>query len=129
MRLVPLAEGGGVDLDDGALDESVCADELVVRGVVLDAEDARLPGRRLGAPAEVARLEAERTELEVASPGSDGADAGSANLGHGCKTHTHDVSIALCGGTPGMEGTHQPGDRVRTFSSCGSEHAERPRRT
>lgn len=35
VRLVPLAEGRGVDLDDRALDERVRADELVVGGVVL----------------------------------------------------------------------------------------------
>lgn len=34
MGLVPLTEGGGIDLDDGALDKGVCSDKLVVRGVV-----------------------------------------------------------------------------------------------
>ena len=34
VRLVPLTEGGSIDLDDGALHKSVCPDKLVVRGVV-----------------------------------------------------------------------------------------------
>ena len=34
MGLVPLAEGGSIDLDDGVLDESVCSYKFVVGGVV-----------------------------------------------------------------------------------------------
>ena len=34
VPFVPLAEWRGVDLDDRALDEGVCADEFVVRCVV-----------------------------------------------------------------------------------------------
>jgi len=34
MGLVPLAEGGSVNLDNGTLDESVGSDEFVVGGVV-----------------------------------------------------------------------------------------------
>ena len=34
MGLIPLPEWGGIDLDDGALDEGVCSDEFVVGGVV-----------------------------------------------------------------------------------------------
>jgi len=40
VGLIPLPEGGGIDLDDGALDEGVGSDELVVGGVVdLGEED------------------------------------------------------------------------------------------
>ena len=34
MRLVPLTEGGSVDLDDGAFDKGVGSDEFIVRGIV-----------------------------------------------------------------------------------------------
>jgi hypothetical protein len=34
MRLIPLTEGGSIDLDDCALDEGVGSDKLVVRSVV-----------------------------------------------------------------------------------------------
>ena len=34
VSFVPLAEGGSIDLDDRALDEGVCTNQLVVRSVV-----------------------------------------------------------------------------------------------
>lgn len=34
VGLIPLTEGGGIDLDNGALDKRVRPDELVVGGVV-----------------------------------------------------------------------------------------------
>ena len=34
MSLIPLPERSGINLDDGALDESVCTDEFVVGGIV-----------------------------------------------------------------------------------------------
>lgn len=75
MCLVPRAEGRGVDLDDGGLGEGVCADELVVGGVVGDGNDADLAGDALAAPREVARVEAERAELAVATARADKVDA------------------------------------------------------
>ena len=41
MGLVPLAEGGSIDLDDSALDEGVRPDEFVV-GCVVDLQDKRV---------------------------------------------------------------------------------------
>jgi len=83
VGLVPLLEGVGVDEDDGALDEGLGTDELVVGGVVGDVEDADLAGADLGAPGEVAGVEAEGAELEVAAAAADGVDATLADLGHG----------------------------------------------
>lgn len=54
MALVPLPEWRGVDLDDGTLDEGVGTDEFVVRGVVVDGDDAGLAGHALRAPGVVA---------------------------------------------------------------------------
>ena len=34
MSLVPLAVGGSIDQDDSTLNESVCANKLIVRGIV-----------------------------------------------------------------------------------------------
>ena len=34
MGFIPLSKRRGIDLDDGTLDECVCADKFVVRGVV-----------------------------------------------------------------------------------------------
>lgn len=84
MGLVPLPEGGGVDLDNGRLDESVGADKLVVGRVVRlveesgqtkkrdiaktlsthNADDPDLLGDLLGSPSEVSGLKAESTVLD-----------------------------------------------------------------
>lgn len=81
VGLVPLAEGGGVDLDDGGLGQGVGADELVVRGVEGDADDAGLAGGALGAPGEVTRVETQGAVLVVAAAGADGVDALGADAG------------------------------------------------
>ena len=83
VGLVPLAEGRGVDLDDGGLGEGVGADELVVGGVVGHDDHAGLAGAALGAPGEVARVEAEGAVLVVAAAGADGVDALVADTGVG----------------------------------------------
>lgn len=83
MGLVPLAEGRGVDLDDGRLGQGVGADQLVVGGVVGDDNDTGLARDALGAPREVAGLEAEGAELAVAATGADKVDALGTNAGVG----------------------------------------------
>ena len=83
VGLVPLLEGVGIDEDDGTLDEGLGTDELVVGGVVGNVEDTDLAGADLGAPGEVAGVETEGTELEVAAAAADGVDATLADLGHG----------------------------------------------
>jgi hypothetical protein len=47
VRLEPLTEWDGIDGDDGTLDESLGADQLVVGGVVDRVNDAGLPGASL----------------------------------------------------------------------------------
>lgn len=79
VRLVPGAEGRRVDLDDGGLGQGVCADELVVGGVVDDADDARLAADALAAPREAAGLEAQGAELAVAAARANQVDALGAN--------------------------------------------------
>ena len=83
MGLVPLPEGGGIDLDNGRAGEGVCADEFVVGRVVGHDNDADLAGHTLGGPAEVARVETEGTEFAVAAASADEMDALVANLGVG----------------------------------------------
>jgi len=58
---VPEAEGVRIDRNNGVLDNRLRADELVVRRVVDDVEDLALLGDGLGAPAEVAAVETQRT--------------------------------------------------------------------
>ncbi len=44
VELVVLAEGGGVDLNDGVLDDRLCPDKLVVGSVVHNIENTALLG-------------------------------------------------------------------------------------
>lgn len=83
VSLEPLAERSGVDLDDGGLGQGVGADELVVGGMVDDADDAGLLGDALRAPGVVAGVETESAELAVAATGADKMDALAANTGIG----------------------------------------------
>jgi hypothetical protein len=83
VGLVPLAEGGGVDLDDGGLGQGVGADQLVVGRVVGDDDDARLAGAALGGPGEVAGVEAQGAVLVVAAAGADDVDPLGADTGVG----------------------------------------------
>lgn len=82
----PRLEGSGIDLANGALDESLGTDQFVVGGVVDDVEDTALAGDVLGTPGEVALIQTESAELQVATTTADGADTlgGAVNkLGHG----------------------------------------------
>ena len=58
MRLIPLAEGIGIDLDHGGLGEGVRADEFVVGRVEGDGNDTDFAGDALAAPGEVAGVDA-----------------------------------------------------------------------
>lgn len=75
VSLVPLSEGGGVNLDDGRLGEGVGTDQFVVRRVVHDTNDTGLAGNTLRSPREVAGLETEGTELLVTTTGTDKVDS------------------------------------------------------
>ena len=50
VGLVPLTEGSRIDGDDGALDQGLGTDQLVVGGVVDDVNDTDLAGGGLGSP-------------------------------------------------------------------------------
>ena len=83
VSLVPLTEGGGINLDDGGLGQGVGSDQLVVGRVVGDDDDTGLAGNALGGPGEVARVEAEGTELAVATTGADKVDTLGTDTGVG----------------------------------------------
>lgn len=96
VGLVPLSEGGGVDLDDGALGQGVGADQLVVGRVVGDGNDTGLAGAALGAPGEVARVEAQGTELVVTAAGADGVDTLGADTGVGTLAASLESALLPC---------------------------------
>jgi hypothetical protein len=83
MRLIPLAERSGIDLDDGGLGEGVGTDELVVRRMVCDGDDTHFPRDALGAPAVVAGIQTQGTELAVAAAGAHQMDTFGTDTGLG----------------------------------------------
>lgn len=96
VGLVPLSEGSGIDLDDGALGEGVGSDQLVVGGVVSDTDDTGLAGATLGAPGEVTRVETESTVLVVTATGSDGVDTLGTNTGVGTLAASLESALLPC---------------------------------
>jgi hypothetical protein len=96
VGLVPLSEGGGVNLDDGAAGQGVGADELVVGRVVGDGNDTGLAGAALGGPGEVAGVEAQGAVLVVAATGADGVDALGADTGVGTLTTGFESALLPC---------------------------------
>lgn len=86
MGLVPLTEGGSIDLDDGGLGQGVGADQLVVGGVVGDDDDTGLAGAALRGPGEVAGVKTQGTVLVVAATGADSVDSLGADTGVGFLT-------------------------------------------
>lgn len=96
MGLIPLSEGGGIDLDDGALGEGVGSDKLVVRRVVGDGNDTGLARAALGAPGEVTGVETEGTVLVVAASGSDGVNALGTNTGVGTLSASLESALLPC---------------------------------
>lgn len=97
VGLVPLTEGGGVDLDDGGAGQGVGADQLVVGRVEGDTDDADLAGDALAAPGEVAGVETETTELAVPTTGADEVDALGADSGGGGLTALLESSVCVSG--------------------------------
>lgn len=96
VGLVPLSEGGGVDLDNGAAGQGVCADQLVVGRVVGDGNDTGLAGAALGGPGEVTGVEAQGTVLVVTATSADGVDSLGTNLGVGTLAASLESALLPC---------------------------------
>lgn len=95
MGLVPLSEGSRVDLDNGGLGEGVGADELVVGRVEGHSQDTDFTRDALGAPGEVAGVDAESTELAVAAADADEMDALGSDSGVGGLTALFESSASV----------------------------------
>lgn len=118
VSLVPLPEGGGIDLDDAALDKSVGADKFVVGGVVslkmrsfklefacvrkkgtYDTDQPRLAGDVLRSPCIVSGIETESTELGVTTTDTNAVDTLGAELGGGGLATELELSLLAVVGT------------------------------
>merc|ERR1711981_439921 len=95
MRLIVRSEGGGVDHEDGALDERLRSDQLVTGGVVDDVDDSRVARDALAGPAKVAVVETERAELGVTAHGAHGVHALGHDLGVGGRSSELELSLLV----------------------------------
>lgn len=96
VGLVPLTEGGSIDLDNGATGKGVGADQLVVGRVVGDGDDTGLAGAALGGPGEVTGFETEGTVLVVAAAGADGMNTLGADTGVGTLATSFESALLPC---------------------------------
>ena len=96
VGLVPLTEGGGIDLDDGGLGQGVGSDEFVVRRMVHDTDDTALAGAALRSPGEVAAVETQGAELLVSAAGSDAVDSLGADTGVGLLAACFESALLPC---------------------------------
>merc|ERR1712244_113756 len=103
VRLVPLSEGSAIDGDDGALDEGLGSDQLVVRGVVDNVDDSALSGSSLGGPGEGSLVESEGSVLDVSTSSSDGMNSLRLEGGHGLWSGLQESSL-LSGHWPSAAG-------------------------
>lgn len=105
VRLVPLSEGGSVNVDNGTLDEGLGSEKLVVGSVVSNLDQSSLPGDGLGTPSEVTRVESKGPVLDVTASGSDLVDTlGRVKLGHGGLTTEFKLSLLSVVGTTSTGG-------------------------
>jgi len=90
-------EGGGIDLDNGALNEGLGTDQFVVGGIVDDIQDSHLTGGGLGGPGKVTGVQTEGAVLLVATHGADRADTTVTvgQLGHGSLTSELELALLL----------------------------------
>jgi len=82
-------------LHDCRFGEGVCSDELVVGGMERHADDTNFAGDGLGAPGEVAGIEAESSEFAVAATGADKMDALGTDTGVGRLTTFLESPVAM----------------------------------
>lgn len=86
VSLIPSSEWRGINLDNSGSGQGIRSDKFVVGRVESDDNDTGLSGDSLAAPAEVAGVESETSELSVAAAGSDEMDSLCANTGVGWLT-------------------------------------------
>lgn len=104
MSLIPLTEGGGINLNDGSLHQSLGTDKFVVAGIVDNIDDTGLTADGLATPGETARIKTESTVLDVTSTDTDGVDTLGTELGVGRLTTKFELSLLTVESTLGTSG-------------------------
>lgn len=74
VSLIPRSEWRSINLNDGRFGKSIRSDKFVVGRMESDDDDTGLSGDTLAAPAEVASVESQTSELSVAAASSDEMD-------------------------------------------------------
>merc|ERR1719333_315700 len=92
---VPLSEGGGIDVDNGVLDEGLGANELVVGGVVDNINNTRLECDGLGVPGPRAVVGTESSALDVSASSAHKDGLLLTELGHGWDSAHLELSLFL----------------------------------
>jgi len=80
VSLIPLPEGSSINLDDGAFDEGVCSDKLVVGSVVDNTNETSLLGDMFRGPSKVTRFQPQSPVLEVPTTYTNGVHTLGAEL-------------------------------------------------
>lgn len=87
-----------IDLNNGVLDDRLGSNELVVRRVVDGIEDLALLSDGLRTPMEVACIDAQSSELIVASSAANWSNTTLTKLGHGRLSAHFELSLLLVNG-------------------------------
>lgn len=120
MSLIPLTEGGSIDLNNSTLDEGVRSDKLVVGSIIdlgeqmssekslfhlrlrtYNTDDPRLPCDMLRSPCKVSSFQPESTVLQVSATNPDSVDALGTKFGIGGLTTKLELSLLTIMGTLG----------------------------
>ena len=81
MDVPEIFDRGGVNGDDGVLNDGLGSDQLVIGGVVQDFEDLALSANLLGDPGKVTFVQSKASSLAVSTSASDGDYLSLAQLG------------------------------------------------
>ena len=96
---VPLSEGGGVDLNNCVLSQSLGTNKLRVGRVVNSVQDTGLVSDMLSGPDEVTGIESDGAELAVSTTSSDQVDSLGTDLGVGSWATEFELPLLLVDGT------------------------------
>ena len=93
MSFIPCLERMSINQHNGPLDQGLCADKLVVGGIVGNVEHTNFASANFRAPRKVSAVKSEGTKFLVSAATANFVNARLANLGHGRRTS--ELKLAL----------------------------------